>query len=149
MKKLLSMAVPMIGLMLLIGCATGGVIMTPENPTEQALYDLYQRHRTGLIFTGSSAFTVRTGDTLAGISRELYGDGYFYPVILLASSNVVLDPDRILPGMELTVPDLQRNLNNARARASIKNFLMEMADFEDGRGRGATAAGIRARADAL
>jgi hypothetical protein len=86
---------------------------------------------------------------LANIARNVYGDGFYYPIILLASSNVVLDPDNIEPGMELTIPDLQRNLNNARARANIKSFFMEIADIEEGRNRIPTARGIRQHAEAL
>jgi len=44
---------------------------------------------------------------------------------------------------------LQRNLNNARARENLQNFMLEMANFEAERGRGATADGLRARANAL
>ena len=146
MKKLLLITVPMISILLFIGCAT--TLMTPQNPTEEAFRDIYQRYRSDLILTGSSTYTVRAGDTLAAIARANYGDGFYYPIIMLASSNVVLDPDRIEPGLQLTIPDLQRNLNNARARASIKSFFMEIATTEENRNRRETAAGIRSRADA-
>ena len=150
MKKLALITVTfMIGLMFFAGCATRGEVLAPQNPAEQSFHDIYQRYRTGLILTGATSYVVVRGDTLANIARDVYGDGFLYPIILLASSNVVLDPDNIEPGMELTIPDLQRNLNNARARASLKSFFMEIADIEEGRNRTPTARGIRQRADEM
>ena len=150
MKKLLFITVTlMVSMMFFAACATVGEVMPPQNPTEQAFHDIYQRYRSDLILTGSTSHVVARGDTLANIARNVYGDGLWYPIIMLASSNVVLDPDSIEPGMQLIIPDLQRNLNNARARASIKSFLMEIADIEEGRNRTPTARGIRQRADAL
>jgi hypothetical protein len=62
---------------------------------------------------------------------------------MLASSDVVLDPDKIEPGMNLTVPDLDRNLNDPKARKSLKNFLVEIADIYDRRNRSQDANGLR------
>jgi nucleoid-associated protein YgaU len=150
MKKLFLITVTvMIGMVFFAGCATTGVVLEPRNPTEQAFHDIYQRYRGDLILTGSTTHTVARGDTLANIARNVYGDGFYYPIILLASSNVVLDPDNLEPGMQLIIPDLQRNLNNTRARASIKSFLMEIADVEESRNRIPTANGIRQHANAL
>jgi len=148
MKKLLFIAIPMIITVLFVGCATAGS-RAPENPVEEAFYEIYQRFRGDLILTGSRTHTVSAGDTLVGIARNAYDDGFYYPIIILASSNVVLDPDRIEPGMRLTIPDLQRNLNDTRARANIRNFLLEMADLEESRNRSDTARGLRSRANAL
>lgn len=123
--------------------------VTPQTPEEETLAAIYERFWPGLILTGATNYTVRQGDTLADIAWKLYDDGFMYPVILLASRYIVLDPDRILPGMVLIVPDLQRNLNDAEARRNIRNFLLEIATFEDSRNRPATAEGIRERANRL
>ena len=121
----------------------------PETPVEAALLAVYSYHHSGLILTDATTYTVRRGDYMASIAWNLYGDGYFYPVIMLASHQIVLDPDRIEPGMELIVPNLETNLNDPSARANIRNFMLEIARIEDARGRSATAAGIRERANAL
>jgi len=147
MKKFLFFAV--IAAMVFTACRTIETPIAPANPIEEAFLAAIQRHRGDLVMTGATRYTVASGDTLVNIARTFYDDGFFYPVIMLASSNVVLDPDRIEPGMVLTVPDLQRNLNNARARASLRSFMLEIAEVEDSRARGGTANGIRDRANAL
>ena len=99
-----------------------------------------------LILEGSRTYTVVRGDTLASIARKLYGDAYYYPLILVASKDVVSDPDEIEVGMVLTIPDLPRNLDDAGARARIKESFNEAADIEGRRGRGNSASGFWERA---
>jgi len=91
--------------------------------------DLYDAN-TGLDFTGAGTYTVKPGDTLSEISRHAYNDGFYYPVIMLASRGVVINPDKIKPGMELTLPDLERNKVNAVSRKSMKNCLNGFANIE-------------------
>jgi hypothetical protein len=67
---------------------------------------------------------------------------------MLASSDVVADPDKIVPGMGLTIPDLQKNLDDPGARANIKNYLLEIAKVEDSR-YPKTAKALRDEADRL
>jgi len=148
MKKVLMFSV-LVGTFLLFTACRTVEVMTPQNPVEETLLSIYDRFRPGLILTGATRHTVAAGETLTSIAADHYEDGFFYPVILLASNDVVLDPDRIAPGMVLTIPNLQRNLNNARARANIRDFLFEIADVEEGRGRLPTAEGLRERANAL
>lgn len=57
--------------------------------------------------------TIQPGDTLWGIAEEAYGSGDRYPEIFEASNDAVQadgqqlsDPDMILPGWEITVPDM-------------------------------------------
>ena len=123
--------------------------MRPQNPIEEAFLAVFDRFRPSIILVGATRHTVADGETLTSIAAEHYEDGFLYPVVLLASNDVVLDPDRIAPGMVLTIPDIQRNLNNARARANIRDFLFEIADVEEGRGRQPTADGLRQRASRL
>ena len=148
MKKTLLFTV-LIAVMVLSSCRTSGPVMSPRNPTEETLLSIYERFRGDLILIGARRHTVQSGETLAEIARARYDDGFMYPLILLASNDVVLDPDRIAPGMVLTIPDLQRNLNAPRARENLRNFMLEIATFEESRNRGPTAAGLRARANAL
>ena len=119
--------------------------VVPTTPVEEAFLDVYQRHISGLILDGATTHTVVSGEFLARIAHNIYGEGegFFYPLIMLASHEIVLDPDRILPGMVLTVPDLQLNLRDPSARANIRSFLLEFAIIEETRGRHDTAAGMR------
>jgi hypothetical protein len=142
MRKVKIIAVLLIGILAIAACKS-------QPPTDQDFRKVYDRFHGGLILEGATTYTVKSGDTLAAISRGQYQDGFYYPVIMLASRDVVLDPDKIEPGMKLIVPDLQRNLDNSRARSNIKSFLFEIAKLEANRGRADTAKGIRARANTL
>jgi len=107
---------------------------------------------TELDLTGAVKYKVKWGDTLAKISRRFYKDGFYYPVIILASRDVVIkNPDKIWPGTVLTIPDLERNKANAGSRQAIKNCLTTYADLEKAkpRPRRGLINGLRRRADAL
>ena len=120
-----------------------------EQTTDDAFKNVYDRYRGDLILDGAGTYTVVSGDTLSKISRAKYNNGFYFPIIMLASSDVVLDPDKIEPGMELIIPDLQRNLNNTKAKGRIKSFLHEIADVEVRRNRPKDAEGLRNLADSL
>jgi len=61
---------------------------------------------------------------------------------MMASNNVIEKQDHIVPGMVLTIPGLQVNLNDNRARQSMKKYFLEAADITN-RKRPADAAGLR------
>jgi hypothetical protein len=67
---------------------------------------------------------------------------------MMASSNVIKDQDRILPGMRLTIPRLQANLDDRRARESMKKFFLEVAANTE-RKRPRDAAGLRSIANSF
>jgi len=52
-------------------------------------------------------YTVQSGDTLWKIADEMYGNGSKYMKIFDANSDLLEHPDRIFPGQELTIPDLE------------------------------------------
>jgi len=97
---------------------------------------------TELILEGADTYTVVSRDTLSKISKRTYKNGFYYPLIMMASKDIVKDQDLIKPGMVLTIPKLQVNLDDARARESIKKFFSEIANITD-RKRPADAAGLR------
>lgn len=106
--------------------------------------DLIARYSGDLILDGAEAYTVVSTDTLSSIAGKCdYHNSYYYPLILLASNKVVKDADRIDPGMKLTIPNLQKNLNDPNARANIKKLLLDTAKIEDDRKRHDTAEGMR------
>jgi len=86
-----------------------------------------------LVLDGAELYTVIVADTLSHIARLKYGavNGYFYPLIIMASRDIVEDQDLIEPNTVLTIPDLKANLADARARASMKNFFLEIAEITE------------------
>ena len=157
MKKLFIGMTVCISVMLVLSCASKpprAVVdddspITTQEQINDALREVYNEYRSDLILTGAKSYNVVSGDTLSAISRREYKDGFYFPLIMLASSDVVLDPDKIKPGMKLTVPDLQRNLNDAKAKGRLKSFLQEIADVEVRRNRPRDAEGLRKLADTL
>jgi hypothetical protein len=112
---------------------------------------VYEQHSGDLILEGAKSYTVARTDTLSKITRNNYGgrNGYYFPLIMLASQDVVKDPDLIEPGMSLTIPDLQKNLDDPGARQKVKEFLNEIAGVYNTKGNPATRDRLRALAASL
>jgi hypothetical protein len=102
-----------------------------------------------LILDGAQAYSVVRGDTLSSIAGRYYGNGYYYPVIALGSGSLIQDIDVIDPEMRLTIPNLQRNLDNSGTRARIKSYLREVAAINDNRGRTKDGEELRKLSDSL
>jgi LysM repeat protein len=56
---------------------------------------------------GQRRYTVQPGDTLWKISENMYGNGSKYMKIFEANTPMLEDPDKIFPGQELIIPDLE------------------------------------------
>lgn len=52
----------------------------------------------------SRTYTVKSGDTLSGIAKEMYGDSGEYQRIFEANQPMLKDPDKIYPGQMLRIP---------------------------------------------
>ncbi len=52
---------------------------------------------------GGQTYTVKSGDTLSAISKQLYGDANEYMRIFYANRDKLNDPDKIQVGQQLTV----------------------------------------------
>lgn len=50
-------------------------------------------------------YTVKPGDNLSKIAKEIYGDANKYPVIFEANKPMLKDPDEIYPGQVLRLPE--------------------------------------------
>ena len=51
-------------------------------------------------------YTVKSGDTLSHISKEVYGDANKYNAIFEANKPMLSSPDKIYPGQNLRIPKL-------------------------------------------
>jgi Tfp pilus assembly protein FimV len=165
MKKITLTTSFIIGVMLAVSCASGPpkIDTPPEEPPVPAEAPVYVPAPAPaaapvvvtageLDLTGAVKYKVKWGDTLANISRRFYRDGFYYPVIILASRDVVIkNPDKIWPGMVLTIPNLERNKANDNSRKAIKDCLNAFADIErkKSRPRRGLINGLKRRADAL
>jgi hypothetical protein len=111
----------------------------------EAFEAVYSAYENDIVLDGASDYVVKSGDTLSAITLASYGsdNGFFFPLIMLASNDVVLDPDLIQPGMNLTIPNLQQNLNDPDARQRIKSFLLDIAVVYDRKTRPETSRELR------
>jgi len=55
-------------------------------------------------FTGFTIHTVETGDTLSAIADTFYGDPAKFRIIFAANRNQLDDPDVLIPGQVLRIP---------------------------------------------
>lgn len=53
---------------------------------------------------GGQTYTVKSGDTLSKIAKELLGSASAYPQIFEANRDQLSDPDKIKPGQVLKIP---------------------------------------------
>lgn len=97
---------------------------------EEILEEIFQNHRQTLVLEGAKEYKVQYGDTLSKIANKFYGkeNGYYFPIIMLASADTVQDPDTIEPGMVFTIPDLNKNLKETSVHPKLKEFFTEIAD---------------------
>lgn len=150
MKKLIPLLMLFIAAVLVLSCASGAQTTAPEpvepepvvqeteteTQTENEIpepvppkQDL-KRDKTGIIIEGAARYKIRNGDTLSNIAKKQYGNenGYYFPLILMASENAIRDPDIIVPNGNLVIPDLKANLNDSEARSKMKTFFADVAE---------------------
>ena len=166
MKKVLVflfVAVALIGLSCKSAPTTSGATIegdVTQDKVNQALEKIYDAYFKKLDLSGAQSYTVVQGDYLVQITQKYYGgltgvgkagtnNGFYFPLIMLASGNIIVDPDLIEPGMRLTIPDLKKNLANSGARKAIKNCLKDVSYIYNRKGESATEKGLVALADSL
>ena len=62
-------------------------------------------------------YTVQKGDTLSNIAKRFYGDSSKWKIIYTANNNLIKDPNLIIDGWVLTIPD--PNTVTVKAAASV------------------------------
>jgi len=131
-----------------------------QEKVNDALTQIYNTYRTKLDMSGAQDYTVVRGDTLSQITRNFYGsitgvgeagpnNGFYFPVIMLASDSNIVDPDLIEPGMKMKIVDLKKNLDNPVSRKAIKDCLIDVAYVYNRKGNSATENGLIKLADSL
>jgi nucleoid-associated protein YgaU len=53
---------------------------------------------------GGRSYTVKSGDTLSKIAKEMYGDASQWKRLHAANADLIRDPDKIQPGWSLNIP---------------------------------------------
>ena len=165
MKKITVVLVLFLTVFMLFSCkstASGAKIEgeVTQAKVDGALGQIYDTYRSKLDLTGAQSYTVVSGDTLSQITRKYYGNltgvgdagasnGFYFPVIMLASDGKIVDPDMIEPNMKLTVPDLKKNLNNPVSRKAIKDCLNEVAYVYNKKNKPAEEEGLKKLAASL
>ena len=131
-----------------------------QEKVNDALTQIYDTYRTKLDMSGAQDYTVVRGDTLSQITRNYYGtltgvgdsgpnNGFYFPVIMMASESKIVDPDLIEPGMKMKIVDLKKNLDNPSARKAIKDCLNDVAYVYNKKGNTATEDGLKKLANSL
>ena len=133
--------------------------VTQERVNEALTY-IYNTFRPRLDLSNAQEHVVAPGDTLSDIARRFFGDltdvgdagfqnGFYFPVIMMASETHIVDPDLIEAGLRLTIIDLRRNLDNPTARQAIRDSLFEVAYVYGRSDRPAEEQGLRRLANSL
>ena len=61
--------------------------------------------KTATPATASQFYTVKSGDTLSAISKQVYGNANLYNKIFEANKPMLKSPDKIYPGQVLRIPE--------------------------------------------
>ena len=131
-----------------------------QEKIDKALEQIFSAFSSKLDLSGADNYTVVSGDYLVQITQKYYGgltgvgkagtsNGFYFPIVMLASGNIIVDPDLIEPGMKLTIPDLKKNLADSNARKAIKNCLKDVSYIYNKKGHSDTEKGLVALSNSL
>lgn len=100
------------------GVTNNIVVGTPEpEPAPEPEFEVLDQEDQKLVEeTGATedkengrTYTVESGDTLWAIAQKVYGSGGKYMKIFEANTSLLESPDKIFPGQELVIPDLEES----------------------------------------
>jgi carbonic anhydrase len=123
-------------ILILLAVALVGSPLVAQEAADPAQSPGYTQFLPNLILNGSVMYTVARGDSLMSIAEKFYGAEhvFYFPLILVASSDMLSHPDRLAPGMQIEVPDLSRNINEPFARENLRKALLAVAELYNNRG---------------
>lgn len=127
MKKI---TLALLALITVIGLASCKSTGASQEKVNDSFYKVYHNYSSVVNLEGAKTYTVVSGDTLTAITKQFYGDknGYYFPLIMIASNEKVLDPDFIEPGMELTIPDFDKNIKDTEQAKLLKPYFKDIAN---------------------
>ncbi len=134
MKKIVIALLALATTFAMISCSSTPSTMD-EGAAKQAAINqsfdkVYGAHASSLILDGAQTYTVKKGDTLTAITKKFYAgkdeNGYYFPLIMLASRNVVSDPELITPGMKLTIPDFDKNISDRTNGKKLSAYFKDL-----------------------
>lgn len=139
MRKIFTRVMAVVPVLLVLACGSAPAPAPAPAPAAPALSN------GTIILDGATAYTVVKGDTLSRIAARTYGGSnmYYFPLISLANPEVVQDPDVLAVGTRLTVPNLQRNLNDAGAVSALREGMIAAAALYERRNQPKSAANLR------
>ena len=68
-------------------------------------HDKDDQANTATPAAASQFYTVKSGDTLSAISKQVYGNANLYNKIFEANKPMLKSPDKIYPGQVLRIPE--------------------------------------------
>lgn len=93
---------------IIVGAPEPVVVPEPEVVVAEAEVITGEAAAPGAEVSGRT-YTVKSGDTLWAIAAEMYGSGGKYMKIFEANTDILDNPDKIRPGQELVIPDLEES----------------------------------------
>ena len=134
MKKIALVLLSVVAAFGIISCASTATMdaaAQKQAQINQSFDKVYNAHASALVLESAKTYEVKSGDTLTKITKEFYAgkdeNGYYFPLIMLASHNVVSDPEFIAPGMKLTIPNFDANINDKAVATKLKPYFKDLA----------------------
>lgn len=137
MKKIAVAILSVLGIFLAVSCTTTSTMDDGAQARKQAELNksfdkVYNTHEQSLVLDGAETYEVKKGDTLTSITKTFYAgndtNGYYFPLIMLASHNVVSDPELITPGMKLTIPNFEKNIKDAAVAKKLSPYFKDLSE---------------------
>lgn len=137
MKKIAFILASLLTLFGMVACTSTSTMDDSARAKKQAAVNkafdqVYTAHESSLVLEGAKYYQVKKGDTLTSITKRFYAghdeNGYYFPLIMLASHNVVSDPELITPGMRLTIPDFEKNINDKSKSQQFSAYFRDLTE---------------------
>lgn len=137
MKKISLVLMALVAAVSMIACTSvstmdpGAAKPKSQKEINKSFEKVYTNYYSSLVLKDAKSYTVKKGDTLTSITKTFYAgkdeNGYYFPLIMLASHNVVADPELITPGMNLTIPDFDANINDKEVAKKLSPYFKDLA----------------------
>ena len=134
MKKISLLFMSMLVAFSMISCTSTSTMDSgskKQAAINKSFEKVYNNYSNALVLDGAQVYEVKRGDTLTSITKAFYvgkdENGYYFPLIMLASHNVVSDPELITPGMKLTIPDFDKNIKDKAVAKKLSPYFKDLS----------------------